>query len=694
MKSCARHTHDPKSYTNLLAAPLSKTKSQLPMASSASASAVRLVRNLNASGASTLHSASSEARSPAAASYDGTTNGRGEPHGKGRRTFTSGHVYDGQWQDGRCHGFGRFTYPDGQVFEGQWEGGRRNGEGTLSMPDGETISGTWVDDTLSGAVRRWNSRAEAATAVAPKAIVKSASAKADGAISTAAAGPAASDADAAWLRESHDVIWQLNVELQMENERLVAENRRLRLKLRSMLQTQGVGDCQNCQSNQGKSGKEKEKEPPRVVEGRLRRKKKGEKASAAADTNWIAKLLGEAGVSASSAGDIATLLPPAESGKANSDNKRRSIVEELCDRAKGELEEQLRQSGWTAIKGLDRAGEVEKYARHVLDTYLRPVRERPYREDRALVAAAAEIRDGLSAVVGWPEGLDRMLRRSNLDADSLLQASELKLDACGIGTGGAGALGVLLRASSRLKVLDVGSNHLSDVGATLLADVLRSSTSLTKLRLHDNDIGQAGGGALAAMLTTNRAIERLDLRGNRFDVLSESALRQAGGSRVVLQDKELQQAKDFLEWGGGDPAASDSVAMGGTRDADAFLAFSTSGSKEAAPPPPPPPPRPSRDANAFLAFGSRTGGGAPPVMGAPGGSNDAEAFLSFGGSGCNPPAPVSTTIGLAGGSNSAEAFLNFAGGGGSSTGLNTKPNMDATNSKARVNFAAPSGRSP
>ena len=105
----------------------------------------------------TLHSASSEARSPAAVSYDGTTNGRGEPHGKGRRTFTSGHVYDGQWQDGRCHGFGRFIYPDGQVFEGQWEGGRRNGEGTLSMPDGETISGTWVDDTLSGAVRRWNS---------------------------------------------------------------------------------------------------------------------------------------------------------------------------------------------------------------------------------------------------------------------------------------------------------------------------------------------------------------------------------------------------------------------------------------------------------------------------------------------------------------------------------------------------------
>ena len=27
------------------------------------------------------------------ASYDGTTNANGEPHGEGRRTFTSGHVY-------------------------------------------------------------------------------------------------------------------------------------------------------------------------------------------------------------------------------------------------------------------------------------------------------------------------------------------------------------------------------------------------------------------------------------------------------------------------------------------------------------------------------------------------------------------------------------------------------------------------
>ena len=59
----------------------------------------------------------------------------------------------------------------------------------------------------------------------------------------------ADDADVLWLRESHDVIWQLNVELQMENEKLVAENRRLRLKLRTVLQEKQVGHsgvCQHC----------------------------------------------------------------------------------------------------------------------------------------------------------------------------------------------------------------------------------------------------------------------------------------------------------------------------------------------------------------------------------------------------------------------------------------------------------------
>ena len=258
------------------------------------------------------------------ASYDGTTNANGEPHGEGRRTFTSGHVYHGQWKDGRCDGFGRFTYPDGQVFEGQWQAGRRNGEGILSMPNGETISGTWSDDTLSGAVRRWNTADEAASAVpaarntAQQPYGQHAGGGGGGGppVPAPGSGPASPDADAAWLRESHDVIWQLNVELQMENERVVAENRRLRLKLRQLLQNGGPNGHAHAHGEGGTYNPATGQytpngaEPPKVVEGKLRRKKKGEKADkiGASDTNWIAKLLDDAGVAASGTADINSLL--------------------------------------------------------------------------------------------------------------------------------------------------------------------------------------------------------------------------------------------------------------------------------------------------------------------------------------------------------------------------------------------------
>ena len=64
----------------------------------------------------------------------------------------------------------------------------------------------------------------------------------------------------------------------------------------------------------------------------------------------------------------------------------------------------------------------------MLGTYLRPVRERAYHDDRALSGAASEVRDGLAAVTGWPEGLERILRRVSLDGERLLKASELRLE--------------------------------------------------------------------------------------------------------------------------------------------------------------------------------------------------------------------------------------------------------------------------
>ena len=106
-------------------------------------------------GSSSMMDGGSVMRSSSTPQYKGATNEHGEPHGEGRRVFSSGHVYEGQWVDGKCHGFGRFSYPDGQVFEGEWANGRRNGPGKLAMPNGETIAGTWAADSLTGPVRKY-----------------------------------------------------------------------------------------------------------------------------------------------------------------------------------------------------------------------------------------------------------------------------------------------------------------------------------------------------------------------------------------------------------------------------------------------------------------------------------------------------------------------------------------------------------
>ena len=183
---------------------------------------------------------------------------------------------------------------------------------------------------------------------------------------------------------------------------------------------------------------------------------------------------------------------------------------------------------WEPLKRLDRPGEVESFARHLLKTALDPLKSKSFSSEHELSQAASEVRDGLASVLGWPEGLDRMRRRTGIDPEGLAAERELRLEGCGIGEQGAGAVAVLLRASRALESVDLGDNALGDKGATLIADVLRHSTNLRTLRLHGNAIGGAGGGALAAMLSTNRGLAKLDLRGNRFDSLSESALRKAG----------------------------------------------------------------------------------------------------------------------------------------------------------------------
>jgi len=713
--------------------------------------AARVVRELS-------HMSSSDktrmANTPAPP-YEGATNARGEPHGEGRRVFSSGHIYEGQWVDGKTEGFGRFTYPDGQVFEGQWMGGRRNGPGKLMMVGGETITGKWVDDALSGPVRRY-ATPEEAPALAPNGRQERAPIEGSPGAPRAAAAPlampggsgmmaqqqqaAAAQADVQWLRESHDVVWQLNVELQMENEKLVAENRRLRLKLRTMLQEQqnhassqssasgvSIATAQNKPSNCGSSSQSSASEPPKVVEGRLRRKKKttDEKSASASasasaqDLSLLSKLLEMSKPRPNETGAAAAAPPKvAPESDADARERRRKIVHELCERAQAELRDRASARAWTALHRLDSASEVERFARGLLATLLEPVRKLPVESDRALQEAAERVREALDAVLGWPEALERIVRHTGRELSQLLELSELHLEGLPLGAAGAGVAALLVRASRQLKSLDLGRTGLGDVGASVLADALRTGGGrLSLLRLHENRIGNTGGSALAALLASQQLtvgavvsarLEKVDLRANTFDLVTEQALRQVGGSRIILNERELQDSAACFS-GGGAASAGGCVASRGSCDVDSFLRFVSTSAP--APPAPVPPPRPSlgisdygqgqsqTDADAFLNFGRGSCSGATasaaasaaPARGVNGMEQQIHLSFPIGGGGggggnapaapppSNPPHPAAAASGIgapsgtSGSGADAEGFLRFTAGGGAASCASAPP---------------------
>lgn len=49
-----------------------------------------------------------------------------------------------------CSGQGKLTWSSGAVYEGQWENDRRNGQGTLTYANGYVESGTWKNDEFMG----------------------------------------------------------------------------------------------------------------------------------------------------------------------------------------------------------------------------------------------------------------------------------------------------------------------------------------------------------------------------------------------------------------------------------------------------------------------------------------------------------------------------------------------------------------
>jgi hypothetical protein len=82
--------------------------------------------------------------------YEGNYNKDGKRHGKGKYTYASGNVYEGEWKDGKKHGNGKCKYASGNVFEGEWKEDKKHGKGKLTYASGNMYEGEWKDDVKHG----------------------------------------------------------------------------------------------------------------------------------------------------------------------------------------------------------------------------------------------------------------------------------------------------------------------------------------------------------------------------------------------------------------------------------------------------------------------------------------------------------------------------------------------------------------
>ena len=72
------------------------------------------------------------------------------------------------------------------------------------------------------------------------------------------------------------------------------------------------------------------------------------------------------------------------------------------------------------------------------------------------------------------------------------RVTELRLNECKLGEGGAQAIAAALRVNTTLTNLNLGANSLGEGGGQAIADVLRVNTTLTNLNLYDNWLEEGG----------------------------------------------------------------------------------------------------------------------------------------------------------------------------------------------------------
>mmetsp|Transcript_19379 Transcript_19379/g.33030 ORF Transcript_19379/g.33030 Transcript_19379/m.33030 type:complete len:268 (+) Transcript_19379:48-851(+) len=81
--------------------------------------------------------------------YEGELADNGEPHGRGRWTYSNG-FYEGEWKNGLRHGEGMYKWTDGSSYSGQWKDDKKHGVGVKKWPDGSSYDGEWRENKKHG----------------------------------------------------------------------------------------------------------------------------------------------------------------------------------------------------------------------------------------------------------------------------------------------------------------------------------------------------------------------------------------------------------------------------------------------------------------------------------------------------------------------------------------------------------------
>jgi hypothetical protein len=71
-------------------------------------------------------------------------------NGNGKKLYSKGDSYEGEFKNGRENGYGKTIHSDGSTFEGEYNNGQTNGRGVVTHKDNYQLAGNWINNMQVG----------------------------------------------------------------------------------------------------------------------------------------------------------------------------------------------------------------------------------------------------------------------------------------------------------------------------------------------------------------------------------------------------------------------------------------------------------------------------------------------------------------------------------------------------------------